>query len=82
MLDALEADGLVVRERCAEDRRKVLTSLTEHGHELVEERQARFAPMWRDALAEFSDEELGTASAVMDRVTGLFDRLAAGDGER
>ena len=38
--------------------------------------------MWQQALAEFSDDELATASAVMDKLAELFDRLAAGDGER
>ena len=79
MLDGLEAAGLVVRERSVQDRRKVMTSLTERGHALVEERHARFAPMWRQALAEFSDEELATAGAVMDKVGELFDQLAAAD---
>ena len=49
MLDGLEAAGLVVRERSLQDRRKVMTSLTERGHALVEQRHARFAPMWRSA---------------------------------
>ena len=79
MLDGLEAAGLVTRERSLEDRRKVMTSLTERGHALVEERHARFAPMWRQALAEFSDEELATAGAVMDKVGELFDQLAAAE---
>jgi DNA-binding MarR family transcriptional regulator len=79
MLDGLEAAGLVVRERSLQDRRKVMTSLTERGHALVEERHARFAPMWRQALSEFSDEELATAGAVMDKVGELFDQLAAAE---
>src|SRR3984957_1652619 len=81
MLDGLKAAGLVVRERSVQDRRKVMTSLTERGHALVEERHARFAPMWRQALAEFSDEELATAGAVMDKVGELFDELATADPE-
>jgi MarR family transcriptional regulator, organic hydroperoxide resistance regulator len=81
MLDGLEAAGLVVRERSLEDRRKVMTSLTERGHALVEERHARFAPMWRQALAGFSDDELATAGAVMDKLGELFDELATADPE-
>src|ERR1700753_1242040 len=79
MLDGLEAAGLVVRERSLEDRRKVMTSLTERGHALVEERHARFAPQWQQALAGFSDDELATAGAVMDKLGGLFDELATPD---
>jgi DNA-binding MarR family transcriptional regulator len=79
MLETLEAAGLVVRERSLEDRRKVMTSLTERGHALVEERHARFAPMWQDALSGFSDEELASAGAVMGKLTELFDHLATTD---
>jgi DNA-binding MarR family transcriptional regulator len=79
MLEALEGAGLVVRERSREDRRKVLTSLTERGRALVEQRHARFQPMWREALSGFSDEELATAGAVMEKVTELFGQLAEAD---
>jgi DNA-binding MarR family transcriptional regulator len=79
MLEALEAAGLVVRERSLEDRRKVLTSLTERGQALVEERHARFSPMWQEALSGFSDEELATAEAVIGKLSELFDHLATAD---
>jgi DNA-binding MarR family transcriptional regulator len=79
MLDGLQDAGLVVRERSLQDRRKVMTSLTERGHALVEERHARFAPMWQEALADFSDGELATAGAVMDKLGELFGQLATAD---
>jgi len=75
MLDALAAAGLVRRERSERDRRVVLTSLTEHGHALVEERHARIAPRWNAALSGFSDDELRTAAAVMDSLRTVFDEL-------
>ncbi len=40
MLESMEAAGLVRRVRAEHDRRVVLTSLTDHGRELVEERRA------------------------------------------
>jgi MarR family transcriptional regulator, organic hydroperoxide resistance regulator len=79
MLETLETAGLVMRERSLEDRRKVMISLTERGQALVEERRARFEPMWREAVSGFSDAELATAAAVMDQVAGLFDQLASDD---
>jgi DNA-binding MarR family transcriptional regulator len=79
MLDGLEAAGLVMRERSLQDRRKVMTSLTERGRALVEERHARFAPMWQQALAEFSDDELATSGAVMDKLAELFEQLASAE---
>ena len=76
MLDGLAAAGLVRRVRSDKDRRVVLTSLTERGHALLEARHARFSPRWNAALDEFTDQELRTAAAVLDRLRALFDELA------
>ncbi len=76
MLEGLETAGLVVRARSARDRRVVLTSLTDRGRQLVEQRRAEFEPRWRAALAEFSEEELLVAARVLDRVRELFDHIA------
>ncbi len=75
MLDGLAEAGLVRRERSARDRRVVLISLTDRGRALVEERRARYEPRWRAALAEFSDEELRIAAAVLDRLRKMFDEV-------
>jgi DNA-binding MarR family transcriptional regulator len=76
MLDGLEATGLVERARSQRDRRIVLISLTERGAELVAARRARFEPLWRGALAEFDEDELLTAAAVLDRLRELFYDVA------
>jgi DNA-binding MarR family transcriptional regulator len=76
MLDGLAAAGLVTRVRSERDRRVVLTSLTERGRTLVEERRALYEPRWRAALAEFSDEQLLVAATVLDRLRAMFDELA------
>ena len=81
MLDALATAGLVRRQRSERDRRVVLISLTERGHEVVEERRARYEPRWRAALAEFSDEELLRAAAVLDSLRTLFDELREDAGD-
>jgi DNA-binding MarR family transcriptional regulator len=75
MLDALVASGLVRRERSDRDRRVVLISLTDRGQRLVEERRARYDPRWRAALSEFSEAELRTAAAVLDRMRDMFEEL-------
>jgi DNA-binding MarR family transcriptional regulator len=77
MLDAMERAGLVARVRSGDDRRVVLTSLTRRGREVVEERRLLFEPRWRAALAEFSERDLVTAGAVLDRITDMFAELAA-----
>jgi DNA-binding MarR family transcriptional regulator len=76
MLDGLAAAGLVRRVRSEKDRRVVLTSLTEPGHARLEARHAKFAPRWNAALAEFSDDELRAAAAVLNRLHTLFDEIA------
>jgi MarR family transcriptional regulator, organic hydroperoxide resistance regulator len=77
MLDSLAGAGLVTRVRSDQDRRVVLTSLTERGRELVEERRARFEPRWLAALEDVSERDLLAAAGVLDRLRGLFDELAA-----
>jgi DNA-binding MarR family transcriptional regulator len=78
MLDHLAAVGLVERSRSDVDKRVVLTSLTDRGRDVVEERRARMEPKWRAALGEFSDEELLAAAAVLDRLAVLFEELQDG----
>ena len=77
MLDGLESAGLVWRVRSERDKRVVLVSLTDRGVALVEARRAQIEPLWRDALAEFSERELATASAVLDRLHDAFEQMAA-----
>lgn len=73
MLDHLEAVGLVARIRSEQDKRIVLVSLTEPGRKLIASRRIRFERLWREALAEFDDEQLRSAAAVLDRLREMFD---------
>jgi DNA-binding MarR family transcriptional regulator len=75
MLEHLEAAGLVKRTRSEQDRRVVLSGLTERGAAVVAERQAQMEPRWRAALAEFSDAELDAAARVLKRLGDYFDAL-------
>ena len=75
MLEHLEAAGLVKRARSDEDRRVVLSVLTERGAAVVAERQAQMEPRWRAALEEFSDPELAVAARVLNRLADYFDGL-------
>lgn len=76
MLDALAASGLVDRSRSEDDKRIVLTSLTDRGRKLIEARRARYEPRWRMALERFSDEELLTAADVLEALRQMFDEFA------
>ena len=53
----------------------MLSSLTDHGREMLREHKAVFECRWREALAGFSDEQLLTAAAVLDRVAKHFDQF-------
>jgi DNA-binding MarR family transcriptional regulator len=77
MLDSLEEAGFVARVRSERDKRVVLVSLTERGRALITARRSHFESRWRTALAEFSDDELLTAAAVLDRLRAMLDELAA-----
>lgn len=79
MLDHLAEAGLVVRVRSGEDKRIVLTSLTDRGCEVIEARRGAMEPRWREALSEFSDAELRTAARVLDRLHDLFEQFAEHD---
>ena len=75
MLEGLEAHGLVRRLRSTEDKRVVLTTLTDEGRQVVEKHRAMVEPRWRASLAEFSPRELATAAAVLRRLAQHFDEL-------
>jgi DNA-binding MarR family transcriptional regulator len=79
MLESLETQGLVTRTRSEQDRRVVLSSLTERGEQLVAERHAQMEPRWRAALDGFDDTELIVAARVMDRLADYFDALLEDD---
>ncbi len=76
MLDSLVAGGFVERSRSERDRRMVLVSLTARGSELVAARRARYEALWTRSLARFSEQELETATAVLDCARAIFDQIA------
>jgi DNA-binding MarR family transcriptional regulator len=76
MLDSLDNAGLVKRVRSTEDRRVVLTSLSDRGREVIDARRALYEPRWRAALQQFSEKELSTAAAVLEQVRLMFEELA------
>lgn len=73
LLDRLADKGLVSRERCADDRRQVLCSITPAGMRLL-------AAL--DAPIDAADEALlgGLSDAEVRRLIGLLDRLRGNAG--
>ena len=80
MLEHLEAEGLVRRTRSEQDRRVVLTELTERGAAIVAERHARMEPRWQAALAGLSAEEMRAGARVLGVIADYFDGLLEEDG--
>jgi DNA-binding MarR family transcriptional regulator len=79
MLEHLEAAGLVTRTRSEQDRRVVLSALTERGAAIVAERQQRMEERWNGALEEFSADELAAATKVLHRAADVFESLSQED---
>lgn len=75
MLDRLANAGLVERTRSQTDRRIVVSRLTKAGRAACEERRAALEPLWHEMLADFSTSELDTATAVLDRLTEIFQHM-------
>ncbi|HJZ61631.1 MAG TPA: MarR family transcriptional regulator [Miltoncostaeaceae bacterium] len=76
MLDHLERQGMVRRQRSADDRRVVTVSLTDLGRERLAARRADFAERYRDAMADLSPGELAAGAAVLERMRDLLEGYA------
>lgn len=70
LLDRIEAKGLVRRERCADDRRQVLCSITPAGLELLAEMDGAVDAADDGALAMLSAGEQERLIELLDRVRG------------
>ena len=77
MLDGLVEMGLVERTRSVQDRRVVTCALTERGRELITAKRAHWEKRWKQALAEFTSADLATATAVLEQLRGVYERLDA-----
>ncbi|HWH19040.1 MAG TPA: MarR family transcriptional regulator [Solirubrobacterales bacterium] len=73
MLDELEQAGIITRVRCADDRRRVLVSLTDAGRRVLGERKRRWARRWDDAMDGVDDDDLEAAAEVMRRIAAALD---------
>jgi DNA-binding MarR family transcriptional regulator len=72
MLDGLCEADLVERTRSETDRRIVVVKLTRRGRRKVEARKALWQRRWQEALEGIDEDELRNATAVLDRIRGIF----------
>ena len=78
ILAALEAAGLIEREDDAGDRRAKAIRVTPAGRKLAERVDRVSAGLERELTAEFSERDLATARAILQRI---LERLA-GENEK
>ena len=67
MLDRLEKRGLIIRERQTDDRRVVLTVITEKGAELLADLDGAVDRLHKDQLGHMSENELDTLIKLLGR---------------
>jgi DNA-binding MarR family transcriptional regulator len=75
MLDVLEEQGVVTRERSARDRRVVIARLSEEGRRLRDRRRAEVRRVFEDALAGLDPADLAAAPRVLRRLAEVMDGL-------
>ncbi len=78
MLDGLERDGMVVRERSEADRRVVTVRLTPAGREHVLAKSRHIAGRWEEALGALDPEELRAGTDVLRRIAAFLDEVRPG----
>jgi DNA-binding MarR family transcriptional regulator len=75
MLDQLAVAGVVERKRQENDKRVVITRLTEEGERLLSERVAEIGLAWAAALERFDAEHLDNAADVVEAICRFVDDL-------
>ncbi len=73
MLEGLAASGHVKRERSGDDRRVVVSRLTEQGRARIEDKRAAWKERWERALADVPAAELRAARRVLERLEAMLD---------
>lgn len=70
MLDRLEARGLIVRERQAEDRRVVKAFIAEEGLQLLKELDRPLRKFIENQMAGLSESDLRKLVRILDKIRG------------
>lgn len=73
-VNKLEKAGFVKRERCEEDRRKVLLSLTNQGRKVYRVHAMFHQHMVDEALSDLSEEEERVLMVALGKVKSYFDQ--------
>lgn len=68
LLDKLEVRGWVTRDRCQEDRRLVLCSITPRGKKLVDDLDAPIDELYNELLGHVPEHEVKTLVRALDKL--------------
>lgn len=69
LVDNLEKDGLVYRERDTEDRRVIYVSLTEQGEKMFDDLYPPHLERIREAMGGLSEDEYRTLTNLLQRIS-------------
>ncbi len=73
LLDRLESEGLIVRERASEDRRKVRLSLTRQGRKRLRELPTPLQDTFVERLSQLPQKEQRQLLQSLERVVALLE---------
>jgi MarR family transcriptional regulator, organic hydroperoxide resistance regulator len=73
MLDQLESNGIVARQRHPTDRRVCLVALTGKGRGIVHDKRAAWQALWEERLGHLSESELLAALRVLKTMIDVID---------
>jgi DNA-binding MarR family transcriptional regulator len=73
MLKQLEAEGVVTRRRSADDERKVLVALTDHGQDLVDRQRRALRTAQRGHYAELTAQQRKVFVEVLHQMAVMVD---------
>jgi len=77
-LDHLAAGGYVERERSADDRRIVVSTLTDEGRRAIERKRRHWDGRWKCALDGLDDREIEAAATVLGRLAAMLSDDGSG----
>lgn len=75
-LDRMQADGLIERNRDAQDRRVVHVSLSERGRDLIDAVYGQHVLAQTTLLADLDEDELGLLDRLLRKIEESIDRHA------
>lgn len=73
MLDRMERAGLVVRQRCSRDARRVLVQITDKGREICQQAPVGLFGKLRAELRRIPLDELAEMDAALERILGTAE---------